>query len=85
MARWLSQRTDGLPNRPTEPDAQVVTSCRRHLRHAACRHYEELSLADALRALADHHYNPRTRHISRDEYDLLQRAASAVEERRAHV
>jgi hypothetical protein len=44
-------------------------------------HYAGLSLPDAVRALADHHHDPQHRHISRDEYDLLMRAAAAVDSR----
>lgn len=47
------------------------------------QYYAELSLAEAVRAMAEHHYNPRTRHISRDEYELLLRAVSALEDRRS--
>ena len=41
--------------------------------------YEGLSLADALRHLADRHSEKRTRHISRHEYELLQDAATALD------
>ena len=41
--------------------------------------YQELSLADALRAIALHHSEPRTRHISFDEREVLLRAADAIE------
>jgi hypothetical protein len=40
--------------------------------------YEKLTLADAVRRLADNHYEDRTRHLSSDEYELLQRAADAL-------
>ena len=42
--------------------------------------YEGLSLADALRHLADRHSENRTRHISRHEYKLLQDAATALDQ-----
>lgn len=41
--------------------------------------YEKMSLADALRAIALHHSDPRTRHISMDEREVLLRAASIIE------
>jgi|GEM_PF-2751348 len=41
--------------------------------------YDGLSLAGAIRRLADHHYEPDNRHISRDEYELLLRAAAALD------
>jgi hypothetical protein len=41
--------------------------------------YAALTLSDALRHLADHHYEERTRHLSHDEYQLLQRAADALQ------
>lgn len=41
--------------------------------------YQGLSLADAVRYLAEHHGEERTRHLSRDEYELLQRAADVIE------
>lgn len=41
--------------------------------------YEDLTLADAIRQLAEHHYEARTRHLSQDEYILLERAAAAIE------
>lgn len=40
--------------------------------------YQTLSLVDALRWLAEIHYDPKTRHLSRDEYQLLQRAADVI-------
>lgn len=41
--------------------------------------YQGLSLADAVRYLAEHHGEERTRHLSQDEYELLQRAADVIE------
>ncbi len=41
--------------------------------------YQEMSLADALRGIALHHSEPRTRHISVDEREVLLRAADAIE------
>lgn len=41
--------------------------------------YCNLSLADAIRYLAEHHGEERTRHLSQDEYELLQRAADVIE------
>ena len=43
-------------------------------------YYEGLTLADALRAFADHHSAPRTRHITADETTLLYRAADRLEQ-----
>lgn len=40
--------------------------------------YAGLDLATAVRKLAEHHYEPDTRHISRADYDLLLRAAAAL-------
>lgn len=41
--------------------------------------YETLTLADAVRTFAEHHAAVKNRHISRDEYELLIRAAEALE------
>jgi len=41
-------------------------------------YYAGLPLADAIERLAEHHYETDTRHISKDEYDLLQEAISAL-------
>lgn len=41
--------------------------------------YAGLTMAEAIRQLAEHHGEERTRHLSQDEYDLLQRAADVVE------
>ncbi len=41
--------------------------------------YAELTLADAVRKLAEHHYEYENRHISRDEYDLLLVAADRID------
>ncbi len=46
---------------------------------ARLEEYEGLSLAEALRHLADRHSEKRTRHISRHEYELLQDAATALD------
>ena len=43
-------------------------------------YYEGLTMADALRAFADHHSAPRTRHITADETVLLYRAADRLEQ-----
>jgi hypothetical protein len=40
--------------------------------------YQDLTLAQAVRQLAEHHYDHRTRHLSSDEYQLLLRAADAI-------
>lgn len=40
--------------------------------------YESLTLAEALRWLAELHYDVRTRHLSSDEYELLNRAADVI-------
>jgi len=42
--------------------------------------YEGLTLADAVRRLAEHHGEPRTRHISEDEIALLLRAAEVIDD-----
>ena len=41
--------------------------------------YQGLSLAEALRQLAELHHQPRTRHISVDEKDLLLKAADQLD------
>lgn len=43
-------------------------------------YYEGLTLPEALRAFADHHSAPRTRHITADEAALLYRAADRLEQ-----
>jgi hypothetical protein len=40
--------------------------------------YETLTLAEAVRWLAELHYDARTRHLSTDEYELLNRAADII-------
>jgi len=42
-------------------------------------YYRDLSLADAVRRFAEHHFEPDNRHISRTEYELLLRAATALQ------
>ena len=42
-------------------------------------HYRGMSVADALRALAEFHGDPRSRHLARDEIELLLRAAALIE------
>jgi hypothetical protein len=41
--------------------------------------YRGLSLAETLRRLAEHHYDPENRHISKHEYEVLLRAANKIE------
>jgi hypothetical protein len=41
-------------------------------------YYDGLSLADAIARFADYHSDPDTRHISQYEYELLQKAATAL-------
>lgn len=41
--------------------------------------YADLSLAEAIRQLAERHHEPRTRHLSVDEYQLLLRAAEVLD------
>lgn len=41
--------------------------------------YEDLSLGQALRELAELHYQARTRHISADEREMLLRAADQLD------
>lgn len=40
--------------------------------------YEELTLADAIRWLAELPFDTRTRHLSADEYEVLNRAADVI-------
>lgn len=40
--------------------------------------YRGLSLEEALRTLADHHFESENRHISKFEYQLLLRAADLI-------
>jgi hypothetical protein len=47
--------------------------------------YEQLSLAEAVRWLAELHFDARTRHLSSDEYELLNRAADVIAERAPDV
>lgn len=47
--------------------------------------YANLTLAEAIRELADRHHEPRTRHISADEYQLLVRAAEVLDRDHAHI
>ena len=42
-------------------------------------HYRDMSVAEALRALAEFHGDPRSRHLARDEIELLLRAAALIE------
>ena len=41
--------------------------------------YEGLTLAEKVRHFAEHHKEHRTRHISKDEYEILIDAATALE------
>lgn len=41
-------------------------------------YYEGLDLASAIEALAEHHHQPRTRHLAFVEYELLLHAAEAL-------
>ena len=43
-------------------------------------YYGGLTLGEAIRRLADHHGEPRTRHLSEDEVELLERAAAVIDE-----
>jgi hypothetical protein len=40
--------------------------------------YESQTLSEAVRWLAELHYDARTRHLSSDEYELLNRAADII-------
>jgi hypothetical protein len=42
-------------------------------------YYYGLPLREAILKLAEHHFEPKNRHISEDEYRLLIRAANALE------
>ena len=42
-------------------------------------YYQGRNLADRLRALAEHHFELRTRHISRFEYEMLLGAAEVFD------
>jgi hypothetical protein len=41
--------------------------------------YEGMTLGEKVRHLAEHHKEHRTRHLSRDEYDILMDAATALD------
>lgn len=41
-------------------------------------HYADMTLAEAVEELANVHYDPRTRHISHVEYEILARAAEEL-------
>jgi hypothetical protein len=41
--------------------------------------YEGMTLAEKVRHLAEHHQRHRTRHLSRDEYDILMDVATALD------
>ena len=43
-------------------------------------YYEGRPLVDRLRAFAEHHFEVRTRHISRYEHEMLMRAAEALDQ-----
>ncbi len=47
--------------------------------------YVGLTLADAVRQVAERHHEPRTRHISADEYQLLVEAAAVLERDHAQL
>ncbi|MGH8543858.1 MAG: hypothetical protein ACREX3_09570 [Gammaproteobacteria bacterium] len=47
--------------------------------------YADLTLAEALRQLAERHHEQRTRHISSDEYQLLLRAAEILDRDHGHL
>ena len=42
-------------------------------------HYRDLTLSEAVRKFADHHYQEDTRHISGDEHRILIEAANWME------
>ena len=42
-------------------------------------HYLGMSVAEALRALAEFHGDPRSRHLAHDEIELLVRATALIE------
>jgi hypothetical protein len=42
-------------------------------------YYQGMSLVEALRALAEHHWAVENRHISEYEFELLQEAADHLE------
>ncbi len=44
-------------------------------------HYASLTLAEAVKELADVHFDPRTRHISQAEHEILVRAAEELRRR----
>jgi len=48
-------------------------------------YYEGLNLADQLRRMAEHHFDTRTRHLARFEYELLLKAADRLERSRMHI
>ena len=45
----------------------------------AREHYHNLTLSEAVRKFADHHYDEAIRHISRDEHRILREAADWME------
>lgn len=47
--------------------------------------YADLTLAEAIRQLAERHHEQRTRHISADEYQLLLRAAEVLDRDHTHL
>lgn len=47
--------------------------------------YAGLTLADAIRLMAERHHEQHTRHISTDEFQLLVRAAAVLERDHAHL
>lgn len=47
--------------------------------------YVDLTLAEAVRQLAERHYEQRTRHISADEYQMLLRAAEVLDRGHAQL
>ena len=42
-------------------------------------HYADLPFSEVLRMMADHHSKPSTRHITKDEANLLHEAADLLE------
>lgn len=47
--------------------------------------YADLTLAEAIRQLAERHHEHRTRHISVDEYQRLLRAAEVLDRDNAYL
>lgn len=66
LSAWWTQRADPCPKAGKGPMPKGD-------------YYYGLPLAAAISKFADHHFEPKNRHISEDEYRLLLRAVNALE------